>query len=422
MKSVFAQLALEERADNAARSALAGRTVALDRRADRSSGGAEVTGSAPLAATDRAYFEPRFGWNFADVRVHAGEPAAKVAREHDARALTVGRHVFFGAGEYAPDSAGGRELLAHELAHVVQQATIPGLAGSMQRQPNPPPKTPAALKPDYVHKAEGFAIAKYTVNGIDFRVGVAIPDLPTYESKLTSIAAEITKANALISDAAMQVNLCAIAPTVTRYATYGGKPVLALDLADADADTARHEMGHAVFAFYRSQAADPKSNLKDVPLVIADIFARLKATKDVEDEEVRTSGTKEKKTHPAGLWIVDPPQWSTRASEHPWDDPDEFSASARKAFLTDKPALKKAIAKFTKADKAVASPAADLLNALQALETGKAPKKPKKVSVEAEKELKGLSAPTKIEDTLGASVRKALRWALDPSTMPGAKP
>ena len=69
----------------------------------------------------RAYFEPRFGRDFGDVRVHTGAEAAASARAVGALAYTVGRDVVFGGGQYAPASTRGRKLLAHELAHVVQQ-------------------------------------------------------------------------------------------------------------------------------------------------------------------------------------------------------------------------------------------------------------------------------------------------------------
>lgn len=65
--------------------------------------------------------EPRFGQDFSSVRVHAGARAAEAARDAKARAYTVGRDVVFGAGQYAPRSMAGKRLLAHELAHVVQQ-------------------------------------------------------------------------------------------------------------------------------------------------------------------------------------------------------------------------------------------------------------------------------------------------------------
>lgn len=78
-------------------------------------------GGTPLSPAVRAQFEPRFGHDFSEVRVHADGEAAQAARSVQARAYTVGRHVVFGAGEYAPQRPDGARLLAHELAHVVQQ-------------------------------------------------------------------------------------------------------------------------------------------------------------------------------------------------------------------------------------------------------------------------------------------------------------
>ena len=91
-------------------------------------------GGRPLAATERAFFEPRFGADFATVRLHTGGEAAQLARAVSARAFTVGREVVLGAGEYAPASAAGRRLLAHELTHVVQQS---GRASAVQQAGRP---------------------------------------------------------------------------------------------------------------------------------------------------------------------------------------------------------------------------------------------------------------------------------------------
>ncbi|CAG0995837.1 hypothetical protein GEOBC_02640 [Geobacteraceae bacterium] len=78
-------------------------------------------GGEPLPPAERAFFEPRFGYDFSQVRIHAGPEAAESARALNAHAYTVGRDVVFGAGEYAPGSDSGRRLIAHELTHVVQQ-------------------------------------------------------------------------------------------------------------------------------------------------------------------------------------------------------------------------------------------------------------------------------------------------------------
>ncbi len=76
----------------------------------------------PLDAAARAFFEPRFGYDFSQVRVHTDARAAESARAVNALAYTVGRDVVFGAGQCAPGTAEGNKLLAHELTHLVQQA------------------------------------------------------------------------------------------------------------------------------------------------------------------------------------------------------------------------------------------------------------------------------------------------------------
>jgi hypothetical protein len=75
-----------------------------------------------LDPTARAYFEPRFGRDLGDVRVSADATAARSAAAVGARAYTVGKRISFAAGEYAPGTTSGRRLLAHELAHVIQQS------------------------------------------------------------------------------------------------------------------------------------------------------------------------------------------------------------------------------------------------------------------------------------------------------------
>ncbi len=76
----------------------------------------------PLDATSRAFFEPRFGWDFKQVQVHSGTDAAASARALGARGYAVGQHVVLGEGQ-TPDGESGRRLMAHELAHTIQQST-----------------------------------------------------------------------------------------------------------------------------------------------------------------------------------------------------------------------------------------------------------------------------------------------------------
>ena len=77
----------------------------------------------PLDASTQTFMEARFGHDFSRVRVHTDDRASESARAVDALAYTVGSHVVFGKAQYDPASRGGRQLLAHELAHVVQQGS-----------------------------------------------------------------------------------------------------------------------------------------------------------------------------------------------------------------------------------------------------------------------------------------------------------
>jgi hypothetical protein len=76
----------------------------------------------PLDAATRAFFEPRFRYDFSQVRVHTDEKAAASARAVASLAYTAAPHIAFAAGRFAPSSYGGRHLIAHELAHIAQQS------------------------------------------------------------------------------------------------------------------------------------------------------------------------------------------------------------------------------------------------------------------------------------------------------------
>jgi hypothetical protein len=74
-----------------------------------------------LDSSTRAFMEPRFGHDFSRVRVHVGAEAENAALSVQARAYTIGRDIVFGSGAFMPDTKDGTRLLAHELAHVIQQ-------------------------------------------------------------------------------------------------------------------------------------------------------------------------------------------------------------------------------------------------------------------------------------------------------------
>lgn len=87
------------------------------------------TAGRPLDSGMRAFMEPRFGYDFSGVRIHNDARAAESARSVNALAYTVGNHVVMGAGQYSPAANSSRRLLAHELAHVIQQDSVSSFQG-----------------------------------------------------------------------------------------------------------------------------------------------------------------------------------------------------------------------------------------------------------------------------------------------------
>jgi hypothetical protein len=81
------------------------------------------SGGRTLDANARAYFEPRFGFDFSQVRVFSDEQAADAAQSIGALAYTTGSNIVFGKSRYQPGTGEGLRLLAHELTHVIQQGT-----------------------------------------------------------------------------------------------------------------------------------------------------------------------------------------------------------------------------------------------------------------------------------------------------------
>jgi hypothetical protein len=79
----------------------------------------------PLHSGTAGRLSETYGDPLGDVRVHAGPQADVLARAVSARAFTVGSDIFFASGEYQPGTSGGEELIAHEVAHVIQQRCAP---------------------------------------------------------------------------------------------------------------------------------------------------------------------------------------------------------------------------------------------------------------------------------------------------------
>jgi hypothetical protein len=75
-----------------------------------------------LPDTSRSFFEPRFGQDFSNVRIHTDSVAAKSAQSINALAYTTGNNIVFNSGQFSPESDSGKRLMAHELTHVIQQS------------------------------------------------------------------------------------------------------------------------------------------------------------------------------------------------------------------------------------------------------------------------------------------------------------
>lgn len=170
----------------------------------------------PLDASAKAFFEPRFGADFSQVRIHTDGRAAEAARSVNAQAFTVGRHVVFGAGQYASGSGIGRRLLAHELTHVIQQdsagSTESGIA-LVQRAP----------ETWYRGEAEGVAPAKPGSVIHDFGDGLYLTDDPALAAKYANIRAGRTPATGQVVAATFERTLLGRVldlSTDPRWATY----------------------------------------------------------------------------------------------------------------------------------------------------------------------------------------------------------
>jgi len=108
----------------------------------------------PLDSATREYMESTFGQDLSQVRVHTGAKAAESAEAVNALAYTAGQDVVFGRGQFAPQTNEGRQLLAHELVHTIQQrdASVSSASGplhspTIMRAPKPgAPETPSLFR------------------------------------------------------------------------------------------------------------------------------------------------------------------------------------------------------------------------------------------------------------------------------------
>lgn len=121
----------------------------------------------PLSTSLRGFMEPRFGADFSAVRVHTGSRAENMNQQVGARAFTLGSDIYFGRGQYAPESTAGRGLIAHELTHTIQQgATSQTLARAATNAPVVGERSPVGVQRLGIGDAlDYFADAAYNIPG-----------------------------------------------------------------------------------------------------------------------------------------------------------------------------------------------------------------------------------------------------------------
>jgi hypothetical protein len=347
-------------------------------------------GGQPLPESIRNYFEPRFGSSFSQVRVHNNSQAAHIAKSIDAKAFTTGKNIVFGAGQYSPQTTEGKTLLGHELTHVVQQNKILPVRTRLTTLATPCiQKTPYSQK---ITRRKGTLFEK-TMNGIQVRFFLYTGEIkkePQIIANLSSVTAQMKKMNRMIAAPAHKVNQLFIWTAATNgFRIVLGKPVVYLDTRTAinkDLQTVAHEMGHAVNYSYiqRYKPTTGRKRRKLTPENIiemtADVFLQLQNT---NSKKLANLGVKDPITKsmviPVGLFMVDPWNWCTLSkskckTEHPWQDFDEFFASAFSGYLLNSRELRKSIAKYGKMDAKIKLWGPKLLRLLKFFKTGRIPR------------------------------------------------
>ena len=159
-------------------------------------------GGTPLLAELRTDMERRLGHDFSQVRVHTDSTAADSAREIGARAYTVGHHIAFSSNCFEPATVSGRRLIAHELAHVVQQSSLghrDGMTGALQRKSlNDPGSNDVVVAP----QADRLASPADAGNGASADLPAVSPS-PEGETEMPRLADRFADPVAPVRDSAL---------------------------------------------------------------------------------------------------------------------------------------------------------------------------------------------------------------------------
>jgi len=132
INSIHRKCAHCEEDKTAQRKEMNGSEATVDHTLERYVGNLSGSGQS-LSNEARNFYEPRFGYDFSNVKVHTDSVAAKSAQSINALAYTSGNNIVFNNGQYSPNTHGGKRLLGHELTHVMQQSTVQH-AKQIQRQ------------------------------------------------------------------------------------------------------------------------------------------------------------------------------------------------------------------------------------------------------------------------------------------------
>ena len=219
-------------------------------------------GGTRLPQRVREFFEPRFGHDFSEVRLHTGGRAGETARSVDALAYTIRDHIVFSPGRYQPETDAGRRLLAHELTHVVQQrASKPTHCFANSTAGSPLAISQRAASNSPIQRLANPALAPGTM------------PCPIATTSAGSVATDILfpLGSSVLDPAA----LAAIAAFLPSWRAFGADDPIRIDgFASLDGDEPANWMLSCARAqVVRDELKDPTSGIPGVPGGLIEIFA-----------------------------------------------------------------------------------------------------------------------------------------------------
>lgn len=140
-------------------------------------------GGEPLSDDVRAFMGPRFGFDFSQIRIHTDASAVEMNEAIHAQAFTHGNDIYFNAGKYAPETQEGKQLLAHELTHTVQQTRGRTLGSANHFQPEENIQDNELLQTKAISKAPFSLISLKAIPSVGASTPSPAPQLDTSSSE-----------------------------------------------------------------------------------------------------------------------------------------------------------------------------------------------------------------------------------------------